>query len=313
MYQLKNLHIVLTYKCNLSCKHCYLNCSPNRSEKIDYTLLASAIENLYETNPLRKISITGGEPLIYPDFLNLVRYCSNFDVELILATNATLMNKDIANGLKDLVDKVYISLDGCCSKTHDKFRNKRGAFNKTVRGLINLRNAGIQTNLTCTISKENINEVPKILEIAYDLAARGIEFRGISSIGRGINCSKINSQELENLLETVSNETSAKSDIYNMKTKKERFDSYPPCVAGFMKASIMPDGAMVPCSAFVNMTKIDNMDYIQKREPSEIWNKPKSKIWNMLRTFPKDIDAKGCRAEALSRGSIYLDLPEANL
>jgi sulfatase maturation enzyme AslB (radical SAM superfamily) len=80
------------------------------------------------------VLLSGGEPLIHPRFFDLARYARGQGVRLTLSTNGTLIDRDAARRLKDTgFAYVGISLDGI-GATHDHFRGRQGAFDKTVFG-----------------------------------------------------------------------------------------------------------------------------------------------------------------------------------
>jgi sulfatase maturation enzyme AslB (radical SAM superfamily) len=142
--ELKNLFFQLSSKaCNLQCKYCYIEKNPYKNEddflnieKIKQTL--SLIKNIR----LNSIYLTGGEPLLHPDFNHILRMCLKFSNVTIL-TNGTMINDKKARFLRKIDDEsefetIYrISLDSVNELENDKYRG-RGNFRKALGAISSL-------------------------------------------------------------------------------------------------------------------------------------------------------------------------------
>ncbi len=86
--------------------------------------------------PIPILVLSGGEPLYRSDIFQLARYATDKGLRVALATNGTLVTKDVARMIVDAgVRRVSISLDGADAPTHDAFRGIPGAFDAAVHGL----------------------------------------------------------------------------------------------------------------------------------------------------------------------------------
>lgn len=154
---LKILVLETTQKCNFRCTYCIYNPEyehkRNHGEKtMPLSIAQAAIDYLDKhSTKLDRVSITfyGGEPLIELDF---IKSCINYSRAVIngkkhinysLTTNGSLITQDVARYLKDNDFSVTLSLDGP-KEIHDLYRvdiNKKGTFERTISGLINLHKA----------------------------------------------------------------------------------------------------------------------------------------------------------------------------
>lgn len=170
-----------TYTCNLRCKHCYEDAGGKRPE-LSTDEAFQVVDKLSKTAGigLPALSFSGGEPLMRKDFFELAAYAKKKIPYLSIATNATLLTKDNAKRVKDVgIDYVEISLDGASKEVHEGFRRVPGCFEKTMQGIRNSIEAGLDTCIATTIQKENLGEVEKIVDTAEELGVRFMHFNYI--------------------------------------------------------------------------------------------------------------------------------------
>jgi len=173
-------HIVwnFTYSCNLRCKHCYEDAGYNRPELTTDQAYA-AINRLSKVANvgLPSLSFSGGEPLVRKDFFEVIRYAKKKIPYISVATNGTLLTKENVKKLKGVgVDYVEISLDGASNEVHDSFRGVPGCFEKTMDGIHNCLDEKLDTCVATTAHRENLDDIPKIMELADKLGARFMHF-----------------------------------------------------------------------------------------------------------------------------------------
>ncbi|MGZ7030676.1 MAG: radical SAM protein, partial [Thermoanaerobaculia bacterium] len=122
------------------------------------------IEDLANFN-VPALLISGGEPLVRPDILDLADYATSLGVRVTFSTNGTLINQEKAARLKKIgVTYVGISIDGG-EERHDRFRGREGAFKDAIRGIRNCRDAGIRVGIRFTVTQENVGELGEIFRI----------------------------------------------------------------------------------------------------------------------------------------------------
>lgn len=122
----------ITDMCNLSCKHCCFSCSNNSKKSLDLNdkEIIDVLDKIIEFNP-NQVLISGGEPFMKKNILTYLEHLrDNFTGKIIIATNATLINKKLAKKLVSLVDQIDISIDGVDEKSCSLIRGK-GVFKKS--------------------------------------------------------------------------------------------------------------------------------------------------------------------------------------
>ena len=95
---IETLQINIGYKCNQACKHCHVNSSPLRTEKMSHEII-SLIPKVIEKYKIKTLDITGGAPEMHPEFRNLITCLSNKKVDIIDRCNLTIF---FEKGYEDL-------------------------------------------------------------------------------------------------------------------------------------------------------------------------------------------------------------------
>ena len=178
----------VTKGCNLRCIHCRATATelssptdlPTRTALNIIDQIAAA------ANPI--LILSGGEPLYRSDIFQLARYATDKGLRVALATNGTLVTKDVARMIVDSgVRRVSISLDGADPVTHDSFRGIPGAFEAAVRGLQNLKALGMSVQINMTIARHNAHQLPDVLRLARNLGADALHTFLLVPVGCGVD------------------------------------------------------------------------------------------------------------------------------
>jgi len=263
----------ITKKCNLRCKHCYFK------EHIGESVLQTLKKDFLKIEQLSKslgkkliITITGGEPLLYPQFFSLLHYLSTKMTvkEIHIASNGTLIDDQLAARLKKYnVKKIQISIDGI-EKNHDAIRGK-GSFKKAINGVKILCKNGLKVSVQMVVNKKNIGDVDDILEILKNLKVNEVRFSLFVPIGTG--------ESLKNLALSSSDvkQLFYKLEELSRKYKKPKILKGRPlwCLVNKKESGVcdfdsgiclMPNGDLYPCSRLP--ISIGN---IRKQGIFEIW------------------------------------------
>ena len=187
---LTSYYIYLTAGCNLACHHCWISPSfqPNGGTggHLDYDLLKLAIEEGLPLG-LRNIKLTGGEPLLHPDFIGIIDLIRENELNLTIETNGTLMTPSLAHYLKEksTLSHISISLDGVTSVTHDPFRGVRGSFDRACKGISNLVEAGLHPQVIMSLHAENLDEIESLVRWSEKTGCGSVKFNLLQPSGRG--------------------------------------------------------------------------------------------------------------------------------
>jgi radical SAM protein with 4Fe4S-binding SPASM domain len=157
-----------TKTCNLECVHCYADA---RTRRFLGELTTFEARNMIEDLAAMRVPallISGGEPLVRPDVLDLAQYATSLGVRVTFSTNGTLIDERRAQRIADIgVAYVGISIDGN-EERHDRMRVRDGAYKDAVRGIRHCRNAGIRVGVRFTVTQDNVNEIDSVFQLVED-------------------------------------------------------------------------------------------------------------------------------------------------
>lgn len=177
----------LTEGCNLKCVHCRATAQEERNINELSTDEAFRIidEIVSFSNPI--LILTGGEPLYRPDFFDIAKYAIEKGLRVALATNGTLIDKEIAKKIKDVgIKRVAISIDGSTKEKHDQFRGVEGAFDQALLGAKHIRDEGLELQFNSTISKSNVDDLENILNLSLKEKAKALHLFMLVPVGCGL-------------------------------------------------------------------------------------------------------------------------------
>ena len=159
--------------CDQRCKHCYIFSEENDKELITMKweemeiVLENCLEMCEKTNRTPYFSITGGDPILHPNFWDLLEKLHEKNIHYSILGNPFHLTPEVCKRLKDLSCRQYqLSLDGL-RETHDYFR-KPGSFDITLEKIKVLQDAGVRASIMTTVSKTNISEITGIIDTAVE-------------------------------------------------------------------------------------------------------------------------------------------------
>jgi radical SAM protein with 4Fe4S-binding SPASM domain len=178
----------VTKGCNLRCIHCRATATELSSPLDLPTTKALNLIKQVSQYALPILVLSGGEPLFRADIFDLARFAADCGLRVALATNGTLVSKDIARKIVDSgVRRVSISLDGADAATHDAFRGIPGAFDSALEGFRNLKELGMSLQINMTIARHNAHQLPAVLEMAKSIGADALHTFLLVPVGCGVD------------------------------------------------------------------------------------------------------------------------------
>ena len=236
------IQVESTTKCNLRCRSCIR--PQERGSDISLDLYNSIIEQMVGLRRKRRtINLTGlGEPLLNPNIVSMVKHAKERGFRVGFFSNLTLMDEEMSVGLIDArIDYVQASFDSVCKETFEKMR--LGAdFDRiveNVKRLVETRNQrampyDTRITLFSTVSEENVEEIPKIIELGKSLGVDAVFF------GRA------HGSRIENPLSPA-----RWKNFLEIKTGTKALEQGDPqCIRGVY---VTFDGKVLPCGHFIEM------------------------------------------------------------
>ena len=175
----------LIRRCNLTCKHCYATSTDKDFPgELSTEKVFDVMEDL-KSFGTRVLILSGGEPLMRPDIYEISYRAKALGFYVGLSTNGTLIDSDSIEKIKQLdYDYVGISIDGTRS-THDRFRQKIGAYDEALRGLRLCRDANIKIGLRFTLTQDNADDLPQLLQLMDEERVDKFYLSHLNYAGRG--------------------------------------------------------------------------------------------------------------------------------
>jgi radical SAM protein with 4Fe4S-binding SPASM domain len=165
--------IELTERCNLKCAHCYIAHDPKKKEMSSEQIFR-VLDEITDAGCLWFL-ITGGEPLMRDDFLDIYTYTKKKGLIVTLFTNGTLITPEIADCLKEYTPlMIEITIYGNTKETHEKVTGVPGSFKRCQEGIDLLLEREIPLKLKTMVMTLNKDELCDMKEYAEEL---GVEFR----------------------------------------------------------------------------------------------------------------------------------------
>ncbi|MBI2952676.1 MAG: radical SAM protein [Chloroflexi bacterium] len=172
----------LTYRCNQSCSHCYLDVLPCHAGVSGELTTAECLRVLDELAELGVLNLTlsGGEIFARRDFFEIAEYARARRFLLRLFTNGALVDAHTADRIAALHPyAVELSVYSAGADRHDEITRSRHSFEHTIGTLRLLRERGVRTVMKTPLMRENIHEFHTLQELARDL---GAQFRYATTI-----------------------------------------------------------------------------------------------------------------------------------
>ncbi|MFH1504495.1 MAG: radical SAM protein [Candidatus Omnitrophota bacterium] len=165
-------HIELTYRCNLNCGHCYCKGSENRGEELTAKQWKTILDEIHKQGCLW-LALTGGDPLIRKDFLEIYAYAKEKGFIITVFTNGQKFTKEIISYLvKSPPCSIEITLNGITQRTYEAITQVQGSFSKVMRTVKLLAKKKLPLILKTNCLKQNKNEVGKIKEFTEELLGK---------------------------------------------------------------------------------------------------------------------------------------------
>lgn len=258
----------ITDWCNLNCKHCFVNAHSTPVHQYSLHKVSSILTDL-QTLKAFHVTFSGGEPTLHKDFLPILKMANEKGLNVSFVSNGTLITKELAESLHDLVKYVLISVDGP-EEYHDAFRSHKGAYKKTMNGISALREADVPFGLQLTVTRESLPFIEWMAETACELGAHSLKLEPLFVGGRAQDIAflSLDERELDQVAELATElygkylaTTNIYMGIYSKKVLIEH-----PCNAYACfdhnchrhitseprEITILPDGWVVPLDSLLN-------------------------------------------------------------
>ena len=314
--QLRNLFLELTLQCNERCFHCGSSCTSQKQEDLlsleEYRCILDQVKEDFDLTRVQ-LCITGGEPLLRPDFFEILGYAHELGYHWGMTSNGILITKEVAHRLAETgMGTISVSIDGL-PETHDQLRGTPGGYELAMRGIQNLidEKSFRSIQVTTVVNHENIDELDALFEIMVGLDIDSWRVINLEPIGRALQWPSrmLTDNDYLRLFSFIRDKRQAGwpveygcSHYLGPAWERELRDWYWICNAGIYTASIMANGDIGACLDIERRPETIQGNIRQSRF-RDVWEK-------RFELFRRDLSAgsafcEGCAHAGHCRGDAH--------
>ena len=166
--------LYVTERCNSRC----VTCDHWRHGRADASLASIArLLPSFELLGTRIVALSGGEPLLHPEWAQIAQLLKSWGLELWLMTSGLSLAKHARRACA-LFDSITVSLDGTNRETYAAIRGL-DAFDKVLEGICAAASHGVAPNIRVTLQRSNYQQLPEFVDLARTVGARQVSFLAV--------------------------------------------------------------------------------------------------------------------------------------
>ena len=313
--QLRHLFLELTLQCNEHCFHCGSNAAralPDELTAAEYRRILREVREDFDITRMM-LCITGGEPMLRPDFFEIMADAHALGYRWGMTSNATLIGRDEAHRLADCgMGTISVSIDGL-PQTHDRLRGLTGGFDLAMRGVQNLidENAFNAVQITTVINHRNIEELDALFDIMDGIDIDSWRVIGLEPIGRALSRPDLmlTPEDWRRLMSFIREKRQAGypveygcSHYLGLDYEREVRPWYFLCNAGVYTAGIMTNGDIGACLDIERRPELIQGN-VRRDRFSAVWNGR----FELFRQDPADLTpvCRDCAHRRFCRGGAW--------
>lgn len=313
--ELTYLFFELTQSCNSKCFHCGSRCEPGLGHGPSPEEFMKVLDDVKANFDISRVQlcITGGEPLLYPGFRELMSYAREQGFHWGMTSNGTLITEDVAKMLEETgMGTIYVSIDGL-EETHDRQRGLKDGYKLALRGIQNLidRKAFKHIGVTTVINHRNIGELDELFEIMDGIDIDSWRVIGLEPMGRALDYPDmlLTPDDQRRLFRFIRDKREEGipvgygcSHFLGLDLEREVRDWFFQCGAGIKTASIRTNGDITACLDIEPRPELVQGN-IYKDRFSDVWK-------NRFEIFRKPLsgmcsDCKDCEYDKWCAGGAH--------
>jgi len=175
--------VEVTSACNLRCIHCFGDCGMPAKDELSTEELLGVLGALHDMGT-EGLNISGGEPLLRKDLLEILDYCyDKFTFSLL--SNGTLIDDEFARKFAEYVSPLQVSIYGYTAEDHDAVTKVPGSFKKTIKGVQSMIRNGVYVMGAYLYKPGNMDYIEKMAKFCADLGLAVFRVGALVTVGRG--------------------------------------------------------------------------------------------------------------------------------
>ncbi len=248
-----NLFFHILTKCNLTCRHCYINKEQHGDNTLDITIIKAWLDIFTKKAKEMNVIFLGGEPTLHPDLSLAVKHAKKSGFSSItIDTNGYLFNNILDKTSCDEVDFISFSLDGTTKKTNDAIRGK-GSYDQCLAGLKQAQLRDFSTSMIYTVSEQNIEELSLMPDFVKNIGIKRffiqvIGIRGKSNSIKQNSTSQVSRERWLSIVPKIAEQIAQHNIIVTYPKVFLESDEKFECAANFAdNYFIFPNGRVYQC------------------------------------------------------------------
>jgi pyrroloquinoline quinone biosynthesis protein E len=306
----------LTHRCPLQCPYCS---NPLELERVNTELTTSEWQDVMRQAAalgVLQIHLSGGEPTARKDLEDIVKVAAEVGLYTNLITAGVTLTRDRLKKLADLgLDHVQLSIQDVDPENADRIANYKGGMAKKIEVSKWVKELGLPLTVNAPIHRQNIKNVPRIIDFAVEVGAGRVEIAHIQYYAWALKNRSALMPTKEAFMESARYVESVREKLKGIlvidMVVPDYYAKFPkPCMGGWARGivNITPSGRVLPCHAAESITHL-KFDNIKDRPLADIWLKGEafemyrgtSWMKEPCRSCPrKEIDFGGCRCQAFA-------------
>jgi radical SAM protein with 4Fe4S-binding SPASM domain len=196
----------LTRACPLACAHCRAEAQPQAGpDELDTAACRAVIDDVAAMGRSLLI-LTGGEPMLRPDFLDVARHASGRGLMVVAAPCGKFVDATAVAAMRGAgIHAISLSIDAAQAEDHDRFRGWPGAFAMVTAAAAAARAGGLPFQVNTTVHRGNVDQLPALAALAAYLGAAkwDVFFLVPTGRGRGLAGRELDAQQTDGALRQV--------------------------------------------------------------------------------------------------------------
>ncbi len=292
----RDFDLSLTGKCNLDCAYCFYADEMVGRDDLPAEKWLTFFDELKRFGT-RSATLSGGEVFVRPDLWVLIDALIDSRMRYSILSNGTLITENILsefekNKRRQRLNSIQVSIDGSCAEVHDKSRGN-GSFEKALRGLRLLKQAGFPVTVRVTVNRHNVDDLDNIARLLIDeIGLNGFGTNDAMPMGSGCNNQKTIALTLPQQMTAMKTLARLQAQ-YNgritanagplarwhayremerarasgVKSRRWKMGFLTACGCVFNKLSVHHDGIITPCNILAKLT----LGHINRDALTDIW------------------------------------------
>ncbi len=259
-----NIALQVTRKCNLNCVHCCE--SENVKGELSINEIKKIVDNL-SARGLIKFCITGGEPFLRNDIVEILKYIHRKGMLVTLSTNGFILNEKKLLSVKPYINNMRFSLHGT-KEIHNQIVQNKDGFGRVVDSIRMSSKLGIPTSVVASVFFKNYSTMFDIAKICEKEKVEKLYFFSLISRGRARSTydeEYVSFEKIRNSFNQICD--IAKKELWNLDMNLIDWSLEGQCVLVF------PDGNLVGVPSFNDKDNTKIVGNILKESADVLWEK----------------------------------------